>query len=149
MRCHQASAGTRPCYSTTRPPEAPYHRPLGPWLLLQTIAAPGTNSPARLTLALPAPTLLDMPACAAGYLSLKPCGRADAVDTWPIKDPSGRQWWSLGPDGGAKQADINGKPVNIRVSCCCSQSVSAAALHLPVFCTPARLPEQCPAPQRS
>ena len=51
----------------------------------------------------------------AGYLSVKPCGRSDVVDTWPVKDTSGRQWWFLGPDGGAVQPDINGKPVNIKV----------------------------------
>ena len=38
------------------------------------------------------------------------------MDAWPVKDKSGRQWWFLGPDGGATQPDINGKPVNIRVS---------------------------------
>ena len=64
----------------------------------------------------------------AGYLSLKPCDRSDVVDTWPVKDASGRQWWFLGPDGGAGQADINGKPVNIRVRrrhlCCHATSMT-------------------------
>ena len=64
----------------------------------------------------------------AGYLSLKPCDRSDVVDTWPVKDASGRQWWFLGPDGGAAQADINGKPVNIRVRrrhlCCHANSIT-------------------------
>ena len=67
-----------------------------------------------------------------------------------MKDKSGRQWWFLGPDGGAVQPDINGKPVNIRVhrpclhmhmqspcSAMCSLYVALAALRPPPHLNPA------------
>ena len=48
-------------------------------------------------------------------MSVKPCDRDDVVDTWPVKDDSGRQWWLLGPAGGPAVPNMSGKPVDVRV----------------------------------
>ena len=37
------------------------------------------------------------------------------MDAVPQKDATGRQFWTLAPDGSASVTDLNGKPINIRV----------------------------------
>ena len=64
----------------------------------------------------------------AGYLSVKPCGRSNVVDAWPVKDTTGRQWWFLGPEGNATVPDLSGKPANIRV--CTGSTCGAACMHV-------------------